>query len=355
MYEVAIEILNIINDNGYEAYIIGGFVRDKLLKIESTDIDIATNAKPSELLAIFENIKINEQYASCIINYRNYNFEVTTYRKDYYNNTRWPDVQFVNTLKEDIDRRDFTINSITIDKGGNYIDLINGIEDINNRVIRCIGNPIDKLREDPLRILRAIRFMCTLDFNLDNELIEAIKINIELLDSLSYFRKKEELDYIFKSPFLNKYLNVINELGIMQKLEIMAKNDIILCDNVLGIWAQIEFSDKYIFTKKDKKIIDEIRYILNKKIIDSYTVYKYSYDSVQICSQILNVDISNIVDNLIIKNRNDIDIEYDDLKLIFDDDKINEIYMELEKEILYNRLKNDKKHIIKYLKSKVGD
>lgn len=354
MYEVAIEILNIINNNGYEAYIIGGFVRDKILKIKSIDIDITTSAKPIDLLNIFEDIKINNEYASSIIKYKGYCFEITTYRKDYYlENNRWPTIEYVNSLEEDLNRRDFTINSIAIDKDENYIDLIGGIEDINNKIIRCIGNPLFKLKEDPLRILRAIRFMCTLDFSIDNNLLNAIKSNINLLDNLSYDRKKEELNYIFKSQFLNKYIKLIDKLEIFKKLQISFKNDIILCDNILGIWAQIEFPDNYNFSKKDKKIIDEVRFILNEKIIDSYTVYRFSYDSVQISGQILDINVDNIINDLKIKTRNDINISYNDLKQLFKDDEINEIYIELEKEILYNRLKNERDSIIEYLKCKV--
>jgi tRNA nucleotidyltransferase/poly(A) polymerase len=197
--------------------------------------------------------------------------------------------------------------------------------------------------------------MVVLDFNLDDNLLKSIKDNISLLDNLSYDRKKEELNHIFKSPNFNKYINMINELNIFKKLKIELKNDIIACDNALGIWSQIEFSNKYNFSKKDMNIILEVRKIIKNKKIDNYTVYKYKKESIIIASQILNINVNNIINNLVIKNRNDIDIKYDDLKLMFNNDEINDVYIDLEKEILYNRLKNEKESIIKYLNCKRGD
>ena len=136
MYKNAIKILNILENNGYKAYIVGGYVRDKILNVKSNDIDIITNALPDEVCKIF-NIEHIDNFGSIKLKYNNYIFEVTTFRKEYYkNNDRRPyKVEYIDDLKEDLMRRDFTINSICIDKNGMYIDLLNGINDINNKII----------------------------------------------------------------------------------------------------------------------------------------------------------------------------------------------------------------------------
>ena len=122
MYKNAIKILNILENNGYKAYIVGGYVRDKILNVKSNDIDIITNALPDEVCKIF-NIEHTDNFGSIKLKYNNYIFEVTTFRKEYYkNNDRRPyKVEYIDDLKEDLMRRDFTINSICIDKNEDYI------------------------------------------------------------------------------------------------------------------------------------------------------------------------------------------------------------------------------------------
>ena len=194
-------ILDILNKD-FKAYIIGGFVRDKLLKKESHDIDIATNATPSELQQLFKDKNIKEfNYGNICFNEKEYSFDITTFRKDYsYLDKRKPSkVVYVDTLEEDVLRRDFTINAIAIDKDGKIIDLTNGIKDLKKKIIRTIGDPEERIKEDSLRILRAIRFATILNFKLEEKLKKAIINNKENLKDLSYERKKEELDKIFIS------------------------------------------------------------------------------------------------------------------------------------------------------------
>ena len=138
MYKKALEVLNILANNGYVAYIVGGYPRDYLLNIKSTDIDICTNAKPVELSAIFDTDKINDiGYGAIKIIYKNYRFDITTFRKDikYEDNRRPIKIKYINDLKKDLLRRDFTINTLCIDKDGNLIDLLNAKGDIDNKII----------------------------------------------------------------------------------------------------------------------------------------------------------------------------------------------------------------------------
>ena len=352
MYNSAIKILNILYKNGYDSYIVGGFVRDKLLGIKNDDIDIITNAIPKEISNIF-NIDIKDNYGSIKLKYNNYIYDITTFRKEdnYLDNRRPNTIEFVKDVKEDLLRRDFTINTILIDKDENIIDYLDGIKDLNNKIIRSVGDPNKKINEDSLRILRAFRFMCIYDFKLDKDLYESIKDNKDLINNLSFDRIKKELDYIFKTSKVNLFIDTINKLNLFKTLEIKLINSVIPTCNNLSIWAQLEYSDKYNFSNKEKEYIKNIKYIL-KNGIDNYTVYKYGIDINKEANKILNknIDIELIYNNLPIKNRNDIDISYDDIK---DKSKINDIYIELEKEILYNKLSNKKKDIISYLEGDI--
>ena len=193
--------MKLIEKNGFKVYIVGGYVRDIYLSIESTDIDMCTSAKPKDLVKIFKsNIIIDEKYGSTKLTYKNYCFDITTFRKDikYKDNRRPSEIEYVDDLKEDLNRRDFTINTICMDKDGNIIDLLNGISDLERKVIKTVADANKSFQDDGLRILRAIRFATVLNFELSSKVELAIDNNKDLLKNLSYERKKYELDHIFE-------------------------------------------------------------------------------------------------------------------------------------------------------------
>ena len=352
MYESAIKILNILENNGYKAYIVGGYVRDKILGIESNDIDIITNAKPDELNKIF-NKKCSNNYGCIILPYNGYEFEITTFRKEFYkDNDRRPyKIEYINDLKEDLIRRDFTINSICIDKNEDYIDLLNGINDINNKVIRVISDSDKKIYDDPLRILRAIRFASIYDFDLDNNLISSITKYKDRLEYISFDRIKDELNIIFRHNRANNAFKLIDGLKLGKVLKISHKNMIIDCDNYIGVWAQVLYSDDYNFSKKEKNKINAIKSIIEKGYIDDYMLYKYDFNIIRTSSLILNIDIDykTRYDNLQIHDRKNIDIDVYDIMKLTSKENIDKIYVDLEKQILYNKLKNEKSILIEYI------
>lgn len=210
MYEAALNILNKLDKLGYESYIVGGLARDLYLKINSNDIDICTSATPDIIKNLFFVIKDNSKFGSVIIEFEQYNFEITTFRKDEYINNRFPKITFVNSLKEDLQRRDFIINTLCIDKDGNFVDLMKAIDDIDNKIINCVGEADIKLSEDPLRILRCIRFACKLNFTIDKDVSNSIKKYTYKLKSLSNKRIKKEINAILKLENGMDYIKKFN-------------------------------------------------------------------------------------------------------------------------------------------------
>lgn len=225
MYEVALDILKKFQLNGYKAYIVGGYPRDKYINIKSNDIDICTNAKTDEIEKIFLNVdKKYSKYGNVIVNVDNYLFSITTFRKDvkYLSNRRNVIIEYVSTLKEDLYRRDFIINTLCIDLDGNYIDLMGAIDDINNKKIRLIGN-IKRLKDDPLRILRAIRFATILNFKIDEYLEKGIYKYKHLVDSLSLYRKDEEINKILLSDNKQYGISLLLKYGLDNYIDLKGK------------------------------------------------------------------------------------------------------------------------------------
>lgn len=176
--ENAVYILNRLVEYGYEAYLVGGCVRDMLMKREISDYDIATNARPDEMKKVFSDLKLIEtgiKHGTVTVLYNGISFEITTYRNDgEYTDNRHPDsVRFANSLKDDVSRRDFTVNSIAWSDSG-IKDYYGGINDIENKCIRCVGDPAARFKEDALRILRALRFASVLGFDIEENTKSAI-------------------------------------------------------------------------------------------------------------------------------------------------------------------------------------
>lgn len=203
-------------ENGYEIFEVGGCVRDQIMGIESNDIDMTTNALPlmaSAILSHFGHIyNVGQAYGTTGLNTDGLKIEVTTYRKEVYpTDSRKPNVTFGTNLLDDLSRRDFTINAIAFDPlKFDLIDPFHGIDDIHRGVIRCVGSE-DRLDEDPLRMLRAIRFACQFDFSM----LVDIK-HPERLQIISKERIKDELTKIILSPNPVRGVVLLCSTGLMQ-------------------------------------------------------------------------------------------------------------------------------------------
>ncbi len=201
--EYVLSIMARLAKNGFQAYAVGGCVRDMVLGIIPGDYDIATSAKPDQIAALFErSVRTGEKHGTITVLIGDMQAEVTTYRTESgYSDHRRPDsVAFVSELREDLSRRDFTINSLAMDSCGAITDCFGGLSDIKSGIIRCVGEPEKRFNEDALRMLRALRFSAVLGFEIEPETLDAIKKCSNLSVSLSAERVRAELVKILLSP-----------------------------------------------------------------------------------------------------------------------------------------------------------
>lgn len=214
----ALYVLDKLKENGHESYLVGGCVRDLYLNKTPKDFDLTTKATPEEVMSIFDHtIPTGIQHGTVTVMMNDVPLEVTTFRTDgEYSDNRKPDsVEFGVSIEEDLERRDFTINGLVYD-GEEVIDFVFGKGDILNKVIRCIGHPNDRFQEDALRIMRAIRFSCQLDFKIHYVTREGISENAELIKNISQERIRDELVKILLSNNPSKGIKLLSRLGILQ-------------------------------------------------------------------------------------------------------------------------------------------
>ena len=224
---------------GFEAYLVGGCVRDLLMDKEPKDWDITTNAKPEQIISLFEKTVYENTFgtvgvvipadAKALVGRRetegdnvshgtqNNIIEVTPYRTETkYSDFRHPDeVKFSNKLEDDLKRRDFTVNSLALDSKGHLVDLFDGLKDIKDKTLRAVGNADDRFKEDALRMLRAVRFACQLNFSVSYETMESILKNTELIKKISAERIRDEFVKIIMSP------NPASGIVMLQKFDLL--------------------------------------------------------------------------------------------------------------------------------------
>ncbi|MDD3383317.1 MAG: hypothetical protein WC123_01245 [Bacilli bacterium] len=223
-FEKISTILEKINNAGFLAYIVGGTSRDILLYQNSEDIDIASNATPNQLSNIFENAnydKFSAKFGTFKSMIEGLDVEITTFRVEGdYDDYRHPKlIKYVSDPYTDSFRRDFTINAIYMDKYGDIEDFHNGIQDLNNKIIKMIGDPYEKINEDPVRILRALRFKISLNFTIEEKLEKAIVDNADLIEYISITRQKIELQKMLKYASMEKITKILDRYNIDIKLK----------------------------------------------------------------------------------------------------------------------------------------
>jgi len=195
-------ILTKLTGAGYEAYAVGGCVRDSLLQEEPKDWDITTSAFPDQVKQLFSRtVDTGIQHGTVSVLFGKESYEITTYRIDgNYEDSRHPkEVSFTASLTEDLRRRDFTINAMAYNEESGLVDLYNGMEDLNQKKIRCVGDPQERFQEDALRMMRAVRFSAQLGFQIEDDVLETIKKLAPNIAKVSEERIRTELVKILES------------------------------------------------------------------------------------------------------------------------------------------------------------
>ena len=353
------QIIDVLEKNSYEAFIVGGCVRDELLNKKPSDYDITTNAKPKEIKEVFKDYDVNLSsaiYGSVVLNYKNTKVEITTFRKETkYLDSRHPaKIEYIDDLYQDLQRRDFTINAICMDSEGNIIDFLKGQDDIKKKIINCVGNANKKLSEDALRIIRAIRYATKLGFNISKDVEEAIIKNRKKLRNLSYNRIKEELDKIFTSSNASRGIELIEKYKLSKELGLSNLDLAKKTQSLIGIWSIIDKDLKYPYTNNEKTLIKNIRKVMELDNMDPYVLYKYGLYVNRIAGELKDLDnkkITEIYDSLPIKTRREIAINaLDIIDIVGNDGMLTDIYNDLEKQIVLNNLSNDEKDLAAYIK-----
>jgi len=243
-------------EKGYEAYVVGGCVRDSILGLDPKDWDICTSATTNEMKEVFVNsfftlVPTGEEYGTMTLMINKVGYEITTFRNDgRYSDGRHPDdVNFVKSIKEDLSRRDFTMNAIAYNEVNGIIDPFGGIADIKNKVVRCVGDAEERFTEDPLRMMRAVRFTNRLNFGLCYDSIGAINKLRKKMEFISAERIREELNKIIIDNPIG--IEMLHQLGL---LEVIIP-ELELCFNT------IQNNPYHKFKNIGKHIVDSMKHV----------------------------------------------------------------------------------------------
>ena len=231
------EIMRELVEHGYEAFVVGGCVRDSILGIAPHDWDIATNAHPDKVRNIFNSAKVivtetSLAHGTVTVRISGENFEITTFRNDVNCDGRHAEVAFAETIEEDLSRRDFTFNAMAFNDVRGLIDPFGGVNDLMGGIVRCVGNPNERFTEDYLRMFRAVRFAARFCFAIDLYTFNAMERNAEGAKNLSRERVWSELWQILNSPN-PMYVNYLFDSNVMKAVHpALVYGEFTMCDPI---------------------------------------------------------------------------------------------------------------------------
>jgi tRNA nucleotidyltransferase (CCA-adding enzyme) len=386
----AVPVLERLEAAGFEAYFVGGSVRDFLLNKEINDVDIATSATPDEVKQIFsKTVDIGIEHGTVLVLYQNQGYEITTFRSEAeYENFRRPkEVAFIRSLSEDLQRRDFTMNAIAMDKGGDLIDPFQGKLAILNQVIQTVGNAENRFQEDALRMMRAVRFVSQLSFKIEEATLTALIEMVHLLEHIAVERKQTEFEKLLSGVNRKQALELILQTNIYHYLPGLLNQEEaikLLLEyelerlNTREMWALLifclkiekkeveEFLRGWRIPLKEIREIQLILHYLNKRFITNWSTYDLytATKDIFVSSEILYLVISRIDGNetiqhyirlyegLPIKERSEMALTGTDLMAWFNKSGgpwVKELLLKAEQAILDGRVTNNKKIIKEWL------
>ncbi|MBT2214245.1 CCA tRNA nucleotidyltransferase [Virgibacillus dakarensis] len=388
-FELAKPILKKLVDHGYQAFFVGGCVRDMLLDRPIGDVDIATSAQPHEVQELFEKvIPVGIKHGTVIVRHQHESYEVTTFRLDgEYSDSRHPDdVEFIQTIDQDLKRRDFTINALAMDLHGHVIDRFAGKKDLERRLIRTVGNGNERFSEDPLRIIRALRFASQLGFTIEQETLSNMIRQRPQINGLAVERITTEVTKLFSGAFVNKGLDYLKSTEIYKQLPVMIEYPYMIKNLPNPIKPLQSFGEVialFHFTEPDvkvdrwakswkcsNKIKQEAEQLANALFhyqqfgLDRWLVYRLNTSifpgfirlGENLFARFLVTldDLQQMTEDLAIHSIRELDIDGNDLIQLFPELKkgpwIKNYLSRLEKAVVNGKLKNNKTELKEWIK-----
>jgi len=373
--KTAKKVLYELKKNGYEAYIVGGAVRDYLLRMPTTDVDITTNAKPFQVGKVFKSIPTGLKFGTVTVVYGEEKFEVTTYRLDgdYLNHRHPEEVVYAEKVEDDVMRRDFTINGLLMNEKNEIFDYVEGKLDIERKLIRAIGDPLMRFEEDALRIMRAFYFQSKLGFQIDRDTRDAIEKSRHLLKEIAMERILQEIIKMFKGPYLKRALHSmittkVHEVlpglkeGILKAVELdqMPYMDVFF---TMSFYLNGSIPKEWPLSNKHKHRYEQSILLMHKKQpFDALTLYTYGMELCMLANRAsFALGKAKLYTNQIEKDFKELPIQSDmDLKIRPNDMMsitskkagawIKQLQTEMVEKVLLKQLINDKDALIDYVK-----
>ncbi|MGG3469627.1 CCA tRNA nucleotidyltransferase [Neobacillus pocheonensis] len=383
-------VLERLEEAGYEGYFVGGSVRDFLLNKPIHDVDIATSATPEEVKKVFpRTVDIGIEHGTVLVLFNNESYEITTFRTEaeYLDFRRPKEVSFIRNLKEDLQRRDFTMNAIAMDRNGNLIDPFNGKQAINEKVIQTVGSAMDRFREDALRMMRAVRFVSQLSFTIESKTVTALTRLNPLLEKIAVERKRAEFEKLLLGENRKNAINILINTNLYSFLPGLTNKKKHLEDlltyesdnlNVKEMWSILLFclglKDKELetFLRDWRLPVKEVREIqmtltyLTKRLEQEWSVYDLymaGHDTIKSVEKLFLVIKGiketesvrfwlEVYDKLPIKQRTDMNVTGSDLMGWFHKNGgpwLKETLFEIEQAILLGNVANDHQQIKEWL------
>ena len=389
----ALPVMQQLVDAGYEAYFVGGSVRDMLLHKPISDVDIATSATPQEVKEIFSHtVDVGIEHGTVMVIHHKEGYEVTTFRtEEGYEDFRHPDkVTFVRSLEEDLKRRDFTINALAIGIDDQLMDFFDGIGDLERQCLRCVGDAKERFNEDALRMFRAVRFVGQLGFQIEEKTKNAISLLKMNLSKVAVERMKVEFEKMIQSSYRKEAMQLFVETGLYQACPLFDGKDEILLKlaefplkemSVLQAWIlfidELNLSDKEVthLLKSWKSSNEQIRDVLvgyktyrarKEEEWNFFFAYACPYEvACEVEALLIAQDKSTSMKgleatyhSLPIRSMNDIHLNGHDIIRILKLDKkgpiIGQVLKTVEKMILEQSISNDAEVLETYVLSHFG-
>jgi tRNA nucleotidyltransferase (CCA-adding enzyme) len=386
----AVPVLQKLEDAGFEAYFVGGSVRDLLLDKDIHDVDIATSATPEEVKRVFsKTVDVGIEHGTVLVLFQNESYEITTFRTEteYQDYRRPKEVTFIRNLTEDLQRRDFTMNAIAMDKKGHLIDPFHGQKAIKEQIIQTVGLGSERFQEDALRMMRAVRFVSQLSFQIEKETLVSLSNYVHLLENIAVERKQSEFEKLLLGTDWKKAFRLIIETNIFSYLPGLVNQKDSLkkllefdCHHLTSreMWTLLvfclqlegkaieDFLRSWRLPLNEIRAIQKVYYFLNKRLNSSWSLYDLysatkeiflSAEKIHLVIKGMN-DLSSIdyymslYDRLPIKDRSEMNLTGIDLMEWYSQSGgpwVKDKLLMVEQAMIEGRVNNDKQMIKEWL------